>query len=1237
MGSVPLFLSHLENSFPRRRSWEGTRDELLRAFAESARNDICGLKSDAARFRHWSALNPVIGSRCIGEFVSQARKSLTCFYWPIKPSFYFRFFECDVMSRRDDIAMLLSIVILQIIFSDAVASENGSSNEHFHPFLFFDEKDVFALREQARSTHAEIAQRISLATQEMKQDPESYLPPKDWEKFSSAWNERYGNDLTAVAFYCVLYPEDIKARELAISFMERLENLPNWRVAAMLYDDVPVAHSLTGMATAYDFLYKQLNTTQRIRFLKKIISVTKELYKRSYRIWWGTSYLQNHVATNYMAIFTGALIAFRHKEPDGKEWLSRVHLMLNRSLELFNYIVDGSLDEGVAYGTYTTRSLTQYVFLALRHFRIDLTRSPWLKEYFWFLYYTVFSGFRETVGIGDSNRNWFYGPESQLFFLDNYVLRNGLGNWLAKRIRQHIVLTGPYAQARSHRNCMLHTEFLFYNASIKERAPPNSTLPQLHVFSDWGVVTYGGGVDTSRSNNFWDERGTFLSFKCGLLHGRVINSVVRGKNFRPWITGWSNFNPGHEHPDQGSFVFAPNGVPFITEIYYSRKYTWLNNVIMFGPSPNSECSSPFEGQIGECSQWLNFKTMVTWNAEGDIISASKEGDMVFTNGEMSQWYRDELGLLSVYRCLIMLTPSALLVVDHIERKSAGLASIMSAFFHNVDHSFSLNINSTAATHASVSIDGLLHKVYWFNLESGEESLAHAGHYSESWHSVRTNYLNITTPLNARYTRTAYLFLGPGNRIDLVPKVFTLNDHGLKMSLRISGVDYVVSIATKHNQPYARYSFLGFGGHCKVQINARKTVRFGLDVISASEKEVVADLSPTQTDTPTYWSSQASLFLPFGIVGILLFFYLRRRRKLIGGTTCQVFIWCLGISWLSITLVINFSFCTGERCPSMTTTKQDFPSNEYVSFEPVEDPPFVLYTSLPLAGAEILQHLFKNSSDFINVEPARVARKFLDPCSVFSRFHPSPDAMWLRSWLRALSKDPRAVSSDLPKDYHKALPSVRFTDPGWAMKFPWLRKVLESRFRAVVVVRDPRGWVNAWLREIRVNGTLRNAVRDALETIKIQGCHEKTISYFAPEFHEMRAVLLEHENKNGMDTVALLAHLWAAHMNAVLEVNSNLLKESIRFIHLEDLILKPRKTAERVFRFLGVPLSPAAEHRILTVVRTEQFSLGTSREIVAAKTVAAWERDLKSKDAERIKDICGAVMTKLRYDVIELEK
>lgn len=1128
------------------------------------------------------------------------------------------------------------ILITIFALTSAVTSQNGSTSfEHLHPFLFFNEKDIPVLQERARSTHAAIAQRISLAAQEMKQHPNNYLPPREWRKFSSDWNEKYGNYLTAVAFYCVLNPEDIKAKELAILFMERLENLPNWRVNATFHDDVPVAHSLTGMATAYDFLYARLNNTQRIRFLKKITSVTKELYERSFdkKLWWGHSYIQNHVATNYMAILTGALVVARHKELEGEKWMSRAHLMLSRNLELLNYVVDGSIDEGVAYGTYTSRSLTQYVFLALRHFHVDFTRSPWLTEHYWFLHYTVLPGFRETVGIGDSNRNWFYGPESQLVFLDNYVLRNGLGNWLARQIREHKVLKAPFAQAPSHQICMLHTEFLFYNASIKERAQPNPSLPRLHVFSDWGVVTYGGGVDTSRTNNLQkprQEKRTFLSFKCGVLHGRAINSVVRGGRFRSWLKSWRNFNPGHEHPDQGSFVFAPNGVPFITETFYTAKYTWLNNAIVFGPSPNSACFSPFEGQIGECNKWFNFKTMAAWRAEGDVISASSEGGMVFVSGEMSQWYRDELGMLSVYRSLIMLTPSVLLVVDHIERKREGGASVMSAFFHNVDHPFKLNINSSAASHASISIKGLLHKAFWFNLESDKKTLAQATEYSSNYKSTRTNYLNITTPLNARYTRTAYLFVGPGNKVDL-PQVVTAHDRGLKLSLGINGMNYVVSIATRHNQPYARYSFLGFGGYCKVQVNNEKTVRFGLDVISFSDEEVLI-LSPSETSSvTTSWNLLASLFLPFSVLGMLLFFYVQLRCKRLGLTVCEMLVWCLGVSWLIITLAINFSFCSGEGCAWEEPNIPEAISNKGVTFEPIEDPPVVVYTSLPLAGAKLLQHLFKNSSDFFNVALAKGAGKFLDPCSAFLRFHPSAEASRRNKWFRALSKDPKRVFPNLPKESHNALPSVRLVDPGWSMKFRWLEKILEQRMRAIVVVRDPRGWVNAWLREIRVDGTLRDAVHEAFDTIKNLKCLEKNMSYFASEFLEMQEVLLKHNNNE--DTLVLLAHLWTTQMGAMLRPNSYLPRGSIYFVHFEDLILKPRKTAQRLFRFIGVPLSPAAEHRILTAVRTAQFSLGgASREIVGFKAVTAWERELSSKDAERIKEICAPIMVKLRYYV-----
>ncbi|TUK59357.1 Dermatan-sulfate epimerase [Bagarius yarrelli] len=110
---------------------------------------------------------------------------------------------------------------------------------------------------------------------------------------------------------------------------------------------------------------------------------------------------------------------------------------MEKALVVLRSVVDGSLYEGVAYGSYSTRSLFQYIFLLQRHFNISHFTHPWIHKHFHFLYRTLLPGFQRNVAIGDSNYNWFYGPESQLVFLDRYVMRNGHANFLAEQIRRH--------------------------------------------------------------------------------------------------------------------------------------------------------------------------------------------------------------------------------------------------------------------------------------------------------------------------------------------------------------------------------------------------------------------------------------------------------------------------------------------------------------------------------------------------------------------------------------------------------------------------------------------------------------------------------------------------------------------------------------------------------------------------------------------------------------------------------
>lgn len=74
------------------------------------------------------------------------------------------------------------------------------------------------------------------------------------------------------------------------------------------WDEVPLAHSLVGFATAYDFLYEYLNKGQQERFLQVIGNASRLMYEKSYVRGWGFQYLHNHQPTNCVALLTGSLV-----------------------------------------------------------------------------------------------------------------------------------------------------------------------------------------------------------------------------------------------------------------------------------------------------------------------------------------------------------------------------------------------------------------------------------------------------------------------------------------------------------------------------------------------------------------------------------------------------------------------------------------------------------------------------------------------------------------------------------------------------------------------------------------------------------------------------------------------------------------------------------------------------------------------------------------------------------------
>lgn len=1133
------------------------------------------------------------------------------------------------------------------------------------------------MRQRATSSHSHIFKVIRSAVFTMLSSPPLYMPPERHEEFTSKWNEIYGNNLPTLALYCLLAPDDTAALQFLLRFMDRMAEYPDWKVTSAPNDEVPMAHSLTGFATAFDFVYSHLEQQRRDLYLRKILKETEELFETSKYRGWGKQFLQNHQTTNILAILTGAIVVGSHNDQTSMVWKQVSVNYMEKTMFLLNHVVDGSLDEGVAYGSYTAKSITQYVFLAHRHFNIDNTENNWLLNHFWFYYATLLPGFQRTVGIADSNYNWFYGPESQLVFLDTFVMKNGIGNWLAQQVRKHRPKDGPMGQSTAQRWTTLHTEFIWYNAQLTPRPPLGYGAPKMHIFSNWGVVTYGAGLPSNQGN-------TFVSFKSGKLGGRAVYDIVHAKPYT-WLDGWNSFNPGHEHPDQNSFTFAPNGQVFVSEALYGPKYSYLNNVLVFSPSPSSQCNGPWEGQLGECAKWLRWTDDGVGESAGEVVAASSHRDTMFTSGEAALAYSPTMRLKSVYRALVLLNSQTLLVVDHVEKLEDSPVNTLSAFFHNLDIDFKYVPYKFKDRYHGALMDvwDAHYKMFWvssqgFSPQGEIQEAEQAAEFKKRW----TQFINVTVPMQGSVTRVAYLLHGPYVKVtDL--RFVDNGRNGVRLSVVVNNTEKLVSIATNHKDIGERFNYLGFGGFAKIE-DRNQILRFGLGT------QVIPKQTPVDSHLFDFGFTVNVIALVILCVAISFLalqkkFYVCFSKLMRYALVSVIVLWILELLLLSNTcdqLLCGVKWKGSVSSPAI--------SKQIRVYEQLHFPlPTVVITTLPGSGSDILKHLFYNHSDFVYLH---VPTEHLDIPETEFEFDSLVDACeWTRGdaqagkykiiqgWLHSLIHDTRMHLQNIPlhepvlvklpqrpnssrdrrrrarrrevpadvrakvrggierdaeyvrelrrhiSEYPNARVVLNLKSGSWTLKLPFIQEVIGPSLRAIYVVRDPRAWIYLMLYNSKPNLYSLKNIPQHLALMFMTDINKGRCPAFAQEYQPLWRLLSRSET----NPVLLLSHLWLAHTSAVLRVTAGLLPRTFLQVRFEDVVTFPMEEAERIQTFLGIPVTPSALNQLVFTTSTNLYNLIYEGDISPAN-INMWRQNMPRKEIRLIEDTCGFLMKKLGY-------
>ncbi|MEW5848061.1 MAG: heparinase II/III family protein [Myxococcota bacterium] len=409
-----------------------------------------------------------------------------------------------------------------------------------HPRVFATGQELEALRKRARTTHRDEWTRVLQNLPALTSAPP---PPPGPQARRSQNNAAYAIVGAALAWQIERRPEYLEAAR-------------RWTLAAIDYEpwgytynkpnvDLAAGHLLYAIGWAYDLLYNDLSSQERVRIRASLERHAQQVYNhfapgKDKKF----AFTQNHdfIPTAGLGV---AALALMGESADAPRWAALARAHHHRAAQMLS--PDGYYYEGVEYWIFSMPWLVHFLD-AWEH---STGESLWNRDVFrnWklFMAHVILPDGQNAFDIGDA----WEGAHTRAKSGNDYV-RVYPGGTLQSNYNVLYRVASRFQDAEAqavaerlasfgHSNLEEYWTLLWRDAELE--AASMDRIPLAHHFKDSGVFF---------QRTSWNKDALAFAFKAGPPQGhRVAELLARMPEAR--------LDSGHAHPDAGSFIIWAHG------------------------------------------------------------------------------------------------------------------------------------------------------------------------------------------------------------------------------------------------------------------------------------------------------------------------------------------------------------------------------------------------------------------------------------------------------------------------------------------------------------------------------------------------------------------------------------------------------------------------------------------------------------------------------------------------------